>query len=58
MSEYNEQLFVRVCTLEAELELTRKELYEAEQKIKELELLLRDAVKIVLQYNDKSHTNT
>lgn len=53
MSEFNEQLFVKVCTLEAELELTRKELYKAEQKIKELKLLLKDAVKIALKHYDK-----
>jgi hypothetical protein len=40
MSEFNEQLFIRVCTLEAELELLTKKLYDAEEKVKCLEKLL------------------
>jgi hypothetical protein len=41
---YDEQLFVKVCTLEAKLELNEKKLYE-------LENLLRQALEIIIDTN-------
>jgi regulator of replication initiation timing len=33
---FNEELFVKVATLEAKLEITQKQLYELEQTVSEL----------------------
>jgi hypothetical protein len=54
MSEFNEQLFVRVCTLEAELELLTKKLYEAEEKVKCLEKLLSENTYALPKSNDRN----
>jgi len=44
MSDFNEHLFTKVCTLEAKLELNEKKLYE-------LEKLLKQALEIIIDTN-------
>ena len=44
MSDFNEHLFVKVCTLEAKLELNEKKLWE-------LEKLLKQALEIIIDTN-------
>jgi hypothetical protein len=51
MSGFNEELFTKVCTLEAQLELNNKKLYETEQKIVGIENLLRQALEIIIDTN-------
>ena len=51
MSEFNDQLFTKVCTLEAQLELNNKKLYETEQKIVRIEALLKQALEIIIDTN-------
>ncbi len=48
---FNEELFTKVCTLEAQLELNSKKLYETEQKIVRIENLLRQALEIIIDTN-------
>jgi hypothetical protein len=48
---YDEVLFTRVCTLEATLELNTKKLYETEQKLVEIEKLLRQALEVIIDTN-------
>ncbi len=51
MSDFNEHLFTKVCTLEAQLELNNKKLHETEQKIVEIEKILRLALEIIIDTN-------
>ena len=51
MSDFNDHLFTRVCTLEATLELNTKKLYETEQKLVEIEQLLRQALEVIIDTN-------
>ena len=51
MSDFDEVLFTKVCTLEAQLELNSKKLYETEQKIVRIENLLRQALEIIIDTN-------
>jgi precorrin isomerase len=44
MSEFNEELFTKDCTLEAKLELNEKKLWE-------LEKLLKQALEIIIDTN-------
>ena len=51
MSDFNEHLFTKVCTLEAQLELNTKHLYETEKKLVEIEVLLRKALEVIIDTN-------
>ena len=51
MSGFDEVLFTKVCTLEAQLELNNKKLYETEQKIVQIEKLLKQALEIIIDTN-------
>ncbi len=51
MSGFDEQLFTKVCTLEAQLDLNNKKLYETEQKIVRIETLLKQALEIIIDTN-------
>ena len=51
MSGFNEELFTKVCTLEAQLDLNNKKLYETEQKIVRIEALLKQALEIIIDTN-------
>ena len=51
MSGFDEQLFTKVCTLEAQLDLNNKKLYETEQKIIRIESLLKQALEIIIDTN-------
>ncbi len=51
MSGFNEELFTKVCTLEAKLELNNQALYETEQKIVRIENLLKQALEIIIDTN-------
>ena len=51
MSGFDEQLFTKVCTLEAQLELNNQKLYETEQKIVKIEQLLKQALEIIIDTN-------
>ena len=51
MSHFNDELFTKVCTLEAKLELNNKALYETEQKIVRIEALLKQALEIIIDTN-------
>ena len=51
MSHFNDELFTKVCTLEAQLELNNKKLYETEQKISSIENLLKQALEIIIDTN-------
>jgi hypothetical protein len=48
---YDDILFTKVCTLEAQLELNNKKLYETEQKIVRIESLLKQALEIIIDTN-------
>ena len=48
---FDEQLFTKVCTLEAQLDLNNKKLYETEQKIVRIENLLKQALEIIIDTN-------
>ena len=48
---FDEQLFTKVCTLEAQLDLNNKKLYETEQKIVRIEALLKQALEIIIDTN-------
>lgn len=50
-SSFDNQLFTKVCTLEAQLELNNKKLFETEQKIAEIEKILRLALEIIIDTN-------
>lgn len=56
MSDFNEHLFVKVCTLEAQLELNNKQLLETERKIVEIEKILRLALEIIIDTNKVANT--
>jgi len=51
VSDFNDHLFTRVCTLEATLELNTKKLYETERKLVEIEGLLRQALDVIIDTN-------
>jgi hypothetical protein len=51
VSGFNDELFTKVCTLEAQLELNNKKLYETEQKIIKIEQLLKQALEIIIDTN-------
>ena len=51
MSGFDDVLFTKVCTLEAQLELNNKKLYETEQKIVRIESLLKQALEIIIDTN-------
>ena len=51
MSGFDEVLFTKVCTLEAQLELNNKKLYDTEQKIVQIEKLLKQALEIIIDTN-------
>ncbi|NDB85778.1 MAG: hypothetical protein EB127_24210 [Alphaproteobacteria bacterium] len=51
MSSFDDQLFTKVCTLEAQLELNNNKLYETEQKIIQIETLLKQALEIIIDTN-------
>jgi hypothetical protein len=53
---FDNVLFTRVCTLEATLELNTKKLYETEQKLVEIEKLLRQALKVIIDTNRVANT--
>lgn len=59
MGDFNDQLFTRVCTLEAQLELNNSRLYLTEKKLSEIEKLLREALFIIESgsVNGSSNTN-
>jgi len=48
---FNEELFTKVCTMEAQLELNNIKLYETEQKILRIENLLKQALEIIIDTN-------
>jgi len=51
VSGFDDVLFTKVCTLEAQLELNNKKLYETEQKIVRIESLLKQALEIIIDTN-------
>jgi hypothetical protein len=51
VSSFDEHLFTKVCTLEAQLELNTKHLYETEKKLVEIEQLLRRALEVIIDTN-------
>jgi hypothetical protein len=51
MSDFNEHLFVKVCTLEAQLELNNKQLDATERKLVEIEKLLKQALEVIIDTN-------
>ena len=51
MSDFDNVLFTKVCTLEAEMDLQNKRLYETEQKLVTIENLLRQALEIIIDTN-------
>lgn len=51
MSGFDEELFTKVCTLEAQLELNNKKLYDTEQKVTQIEKLLKQALEIIIDTN-------
>ncbi len=51
MGDFNDQLFSKVCELEARLELQHKKVYETEQKLVTIEQLLRQALDIIIDTN-------
>jgi hypothetical protein len=53
---YDEVLFTKVCTLEAQLELNNKKLYETEEKIQQIEKLLKQALEIIIDTNRVANT--
>ena len=56
MSGFNDELFTKVCTLEAQLDLNNKKLYETEQKIVRIEALLKQALEIIIDTNRVANT--
>lgn len=56
MSDFNDHLFTKVCTLEAQLELNNKKLNETEQKIVQIEKLLKQAIEIIIDTNRVANT--
>ena len=52
MSDFNDQLFTKVCELEGRMELQHKKLWETEQKLVSIELLLRQALEIIIDTNE------
>jgi len=48
---FNEELFTKVCTLEAQLELNNKKLFDTERKIVQIEALLKQALEIIIDTN-------
>lgn len=48
---FNEELFTKVCTLEAQLELNNKKLFDTERKIVQIEALLKQAFEIIIDTN-------
>ncbi len=55
MSDFNEHLFVRVCTLEAKLELAEKRMVIAEAKLAQLTIILENALQVILDYEKNKH---
>lgn len=51
MGDFNDQLFTKVCELEGRVELQGKKLYETEQKLVAIEVLLRQALDIIIDTN-------
>jgi len=51
MSDFNDQLFTKVCELEGRMELQHKKLWETEQKLVAIEGLLREALAIIIDTN-------
>jgi hypothetical protein len=51
MTDFDNVLFVKVCTLEAQLEVNNQKLYETEQKIIRIENLLKQALEIIIDTN-------
>ena len=51
MSDFNDQLFSKVCELEGRMELQHKKLWETEQKLVAIEGLLREALAIIIDTN-------
>ena len=51
MGDFNDQLFTKVCELEGRMELQSKKLYETEQKLVAIEVLLRQALDIIIDTN-------
>jgi hypothetical protein len=51
MSDFNDQLFSKVCELEARLELQHNKVWETEQKLVTIEQLLRQALDIIIDTN-------
>ena len=47
MSDFDNQLFTKVCELEARLELQHKKVWETEQKLVTIEQLLLQALDII-----------
>jgi hypothetical protein len=56
VSGFNDELFTKVCTLEAQLDLNNKKLYETEQKIVRIEALLKQALEIIIDTNRVANT--
>jgi hypothetical protein len=55
MSDFNEHLFVKVCTLEAKLELAEKRMVIAEAKLAQLTIILENALQVILDYEKSKH---
>ena len=51
MGDFNDQLFSKVCELEARFELQHKKVWETEQKLVTIEQLLRQAMDIIIDTN-------
>ena len=51
MSDFNDQLFTKVCELEGRMELQHKKLWETEQKLVAIEGLLRETLAIIIDTN-------
>jgi len=53
MSEgsFDNHLFTRVCTLEAQLELCNQRAYASEKKLIEIEKLLKQALEVIIDTN-------
>lgn len=51
MTDFDNVLFTKVCTLEAQLEVNNQKLYETEQKIIRIENLLKQALEIIIDTN-------
>jgi hypothetical protein len=55
MSDFNEHLFVKVCTLEAKLELAERRMVIAEAKLAQLTIILENALQVILDYEKSKH---